>query len=110
VDAAAANADAATKAEARAKADSDAATGEDPRETMARELVRAADGAWQIAEGARRAGQEVSEILDDPVGRQTLNRLLITPRTVREHPDLLRSFAAYISPDGKKARIDLIQD
>ena len=60
----------------------------------------------------RRAGQarhEVSSILDDPVGRIALNRLLITPETVREHPELLRSFAAYITPDGRRARIDLAQ-
>jgi putative drug exporter of the RND superfamily len=81
----------------------------DPRETMARELARAADGAGQIAEGARRAQQEVSEIIKDPVGRNVLDRLLITPRTLREHPDLLKSFAAYISPDGRLARLDLIQ-
>ena len=63
----------------------------------------------QIAEGARRAVQEVAEILQDPVGRHTLDRLLVTPRTVREHPDLVRSFAAYISPDGQRARIDVVQ-
>ena len=80
-----------------------------PREMMVHELARAADGAGQIADGARRAKQEVSEILDDPVGRDTLDRLLITPRTIREHPDLLKSFAAYISPDGRLTRIDLIQ-
>ena len=51
--------------------------------------------------------QEVTKILDDPVGRHALDRLLITPETVREHPDLLQSFAAYISPDGKRARIDV---
>jgi len=81
----------------------------DPRELMVHQLARAADGAGQIADGARRAGQEVTEILDDPVGRRTLDRLLVTPRTVREHPDLLKSFEAYISPDGRYARLDVIQ-
>jgi RND superfamily putative drug exporter len=81
----------------------------DPREMMAGELSRAAEGAGQIAEGAQRARQEVSEILDDPVGRHTLDRLLVTPRTIAEHPDLRKSFDAYISPDGREARIDVIQ-
>jgi RND superfamily putative drug exporter len=82
----------------------------DPRQTLIHELARAAEGAGQIAAGAQRAGEAVAEILEDPVGRHTLDRLLISPRTVREHPDLLKSFAAYISPDGKRARIDVIQD
>jgi RND superfamily putative drug exporter len=38
-----------------------------------------------------------------------LERLLINPRTIREHPELLKSFEAYISRDGKTARIDLTQ-
>jgi RND superfamily putative drug exporter len=87
-----------------------AAAGEsDPRAFLITELTHAATGAGQIAAGARRAGEEVAEILNDPVGRHALDRLLITPRTVREHPDLLKSFAAYISPDGRRARIDVIQ-
>ena len=81
----------------------------DPRAEMVRELTRAADGAGQIADGARRAREEVSEVLDDPVGRHSLDRLLITPQTVREHPELLQSFAAYMSPDGRTARIDVVQ-
>ena len=76
---------------------------------MLHELTRAADGAAQIAEGASRAHREVSEILADPVGRQALDRLLIDERTVNEHPELLRSFAAYITPDGHHARIDVTQ-
>ncbi|MBX6313792.1 MAG: MMPL family transporter [Isosphaeraceae bacterium] len=82
----------------------------DPRETMLRELVRAANGAGQIADGARRARQEVTAILNDPVGRRALDRLLITPRNIKEHPELLRAFAAYISPDGRHARIDITQE
>src|SRR5262249_49814122 len=76
---------------------------------MYHELTRAADGAGQIVDGARRAREEVSEILADPVGRQALNRLLITPKNVSGHPELRESFAAYISPDGHLARIDLVQ-
>jgi putative drug exporter of the RND superfamily len=80
---------------------------DDPRDSMARELTRAAEGAGRVASGAVRARHEISSILEDPVGRGALNRLLITPETVHEHPELLRSFAAYITPDGRRARIDL---
>src|SRR5207247_970432 len=76
----------------------------DPREVLIDELTRAATGAAQIAAGARRAVVEVGEMLDDPVGRHALDRLLITPRTVAEHPDLLKSFAAYVSPARRPAR------
>jgi RND superfamily putative drug exporter len=79
------------------------------RQALINELSRAAEGAGQIAQGARRAGEEIAEILDDPVGRHALDRLLISPRTVREHPELLQSFAAYISADGRLARIDAVQ-
>ncbi len=82
---------------------------EDPRELMLQELTRAAEGAGQIADGAKRARDEISSILKDPVGRRALDRLLITPATVREHPELRRSFAAYLSPDGHLARFDLVQ-
>jgi RND superfamily putative drug exporter len=81
----------------------------DPRELMLRELARAAEGAGQIAEGAQRASREVTSMLNDPVGRNALNRLLITPENVREHPELGESFRAYISPNGHYARIDLVQ-
>lgn len=81
--------------------------GEDPRDAMVRELSRAAEGAGQIGDGARRARHEVSSILADPVGRRALDRLLITPETVRDNPELTRSFEAYLSADGKLARIDL---
>ena len=106
VDNAGTSAVAAAVAPAPAPADNAAS---DPRQTLIQELSHAAAGAGQIAEGARRAGQEVAEILQDPVGRHTLDRLLVTPRTVREHPDLLKSFAAYIAPDGQRARIDVVQ-
>ena len=81
----------------------------DPRADMLLELTRAAAGAGQLAAGAAHARHEVSSILEDPVGRRALDRLLITPETVREHPELRRSFAAYITPDGLRSRIDLTQ-
>jgi RND superfamily putative drug exporter len=81
----------------------------DARETMLGELNRAAEGAGEIADGARRAGHEVSSILSDPVGRQTLDRLLINAETVKDHPELLRSFGIYINPDGRRARIEVAQ-
>jgi RND superfamily putative drug exporter len=83
--------------------------GDDPRELMARELARAADGAGEIAEGAARARREVSSILGDPVGRRALDRLLVNDDTVRQHPELTESFATYITPDGHRARLDLTQ-
>ena len=73
------------------------------------ELTRAADGAGRIAAGAAQARHEVSSILENPVGRRALNRLMITPETVRDHPELRRSFDAYITPDGHRSRIDLTQ-
>ncbi len=82
---------------------------DDPRNVLLHELTRAADGAGRIAVGAAQARHEVSSILEDPVGRRALNRLMITPETVRDHPELRQSFAAYISPDGHRSRIDLTQ-
>jgi putative drug exporter of the RND superfamily len=81
----------------------------DARGEMLKELVLAADGAGQIADGALRAQREIDGILNDPVGRHALDRLLVTPKTVQEHPELKRSFAAYMSTDGHYARIDLTQ-
>ena len=48
-------------------------------------------------------------MLANPVGRKALSQLMITPSTIADHPDLQRSFAAYIAPDGRRARINLIQ-
>ena len=76
---------------------------------MVSELSKAADGAGRIAVGAGLATKEVSSILDDPVGRRALDRLLINAETVRDHPELLESFAAYITPDGRRTRIDVAQ-
>lgn len=82
---------------------------EQPGETLLRELTRAAEGASQIADGAELAHRELEVILNDPLGRRALDRLLITPETVKENPELLKSFAAYITPDGRHARIDVVQ-
>jgi RND superfamily putative drug exporter len=82
---------------------------EKPQAVLLRELTRAADGAAQIAGGAVRANREVTVILSDPVGRRALDRLLIDDQTVHDNPELKRSFAAYITPDGQRARIDLTQ-
>ena len=48
-------------------------------------------------------------MLENPVGRRALTQIMITPETVRDHPELRRSFDAYISADGHRARIDLTQ-
>jgi RND superfamily putative drug exporter len=82
---------------------------EPPHEGMLAELSRAAEGAGRIAEGAARAQREVATILADPVGRRALDHLLITPETVRDHPELAQCFTAYLTPDGRRARFDLTQ-
>ncbi len=82
---------------------------DDPRTRLIDELFHAADGAGEIVAGAGRASREVGAILTDPVGRRALDRLLIDERTVKENPELNRSFATYITPDGHSARIDLTQ-
>ena len=81
----------------------------DPRNVLVHELTRAADGAGRIAVGAAQARHEVSSILENPVGRRALNRLMINEETVRDHPELRRSLGAYITPDGHRSRIDLTQ-
>ncbi|MEW4570511.1 MMPL family transporter [Tautonia sp. JC769] len=83
--------------------------GDGPVAQLLRELARAAEGAGQIAEGASLARREISNILEDPVGRRALDRLLIDERTIEENPELLRGFEAYLSEDGRRARIDLEQ-
>ncbi|OJW26935.1 MAG: multidrug RND transporter [Planctomycetales bacterium 71-10] len=88
-------------------AEAPAAPPEKPAQTLLRELTRAAEGAGQIAAGAARAHREVSAMLSDPLGARALDRLLITPETVKENPELLKSFEAYITDDGKRARIDV---
>jgi RND superfamily putative drug exporter len=74
------------------------------------QLTRAAVGASQISDGIRKASKEISTILDDPVGRHSLNHLLINSETIRDHPELAESLDNYITLDGKSARFDLSQD
>jgi RND superfamily putative drug exporter len=74
------------------------------------QLSRAADGASKIADGIRKASHQISTILADPVGRRSLDRLLVDPETIREHPELRESFETYIARDGKFARFDLTQE
>jgi RND superfamily putative drug exporter len=73
------------------------------------QLMKAASGASEIADGIRRASNEITAILNDPVGQQSLDRLLITQNTIRDHPEILESLDNYITPDGKTTRIDITQ-
>jgi putative drug exporter of the RND superfamily len=82
---------------------------EKPAEVLLRDLTKAAGGAALIADGAGRASREVTGILNDPVGHRALDHLLVNDQTVHDYPELKRSFAAYITPDGHRARIDLTQ-
>ncbi len=79
------------------------------RERMLDDLAHAASDAGRIADGGRRAEEAVTTILDDPLGRVLLNHVLITPTDVHDHPELKASLATYVSPDGRLARIDLVQ-
>lgn len=81
----------------------------DPRKAQVDELLRAAEGADRIAEGAGRGSKELLTILEDPVGRRALDQLLLDQGTVNDHPEIRRSFKVYLTPDGHKARLDLAQ-
>jgi putative drug exporter of the RND superfamily len=81
----------------------------DPRHLLINELTGGALGAGRIAEGAALARHEVASMLENPVGRRALNRLMITDETICRHPELRRSFSAYITQDGHRSRIDLTQ-
>ncbi len=78
-------------------------------DATAEQLAKAVAGAGQLSDGVRQASKEIATILDDPVGRLALDRLLITPQTVRDHPELADSFQTYFTPDGKMARLDVLQ-
>ena len=67
-----------------------------PVAELLRELTRAADGAGQIADGAGQARREIANILEDPVGRRALDRLLINEQTIEENPEILRSLDYYL--------------
>ena len=79
------------------------------RERMLEDLARAASDAARIADGGRRAEEAVATILDDPLGRVVLDHVLITAADLRAHPELKAGLAAYVSDDGRLARIDLVQ-
>ena len=82
---------------------------ERPAQRVAPRVKPRADSAGRIADGAAQVRDEVSSILENPVGRRALNRLMITQETVRDHPELRRSYEAYITSDGRRSRIDLTQ-
>ena len=82
---------------------------EDARTRQVGALLKAAEGAGRIAEGLGRAKRELETVLDDPVGRRALDHLLVNRATITDHPELARSFATYITPDGHYARLDVAQ-
>lgn len=92
------------------KVEKPAEKAEDPRSRMLDQLIQAADGALKIAQGAERAQRELSLILKDKVGERALDRLLVRSDTLAENADLRESLKAYISPDGRLARLDATQD
>jgi RND superfamily putative drug exporter len=74
---------------------------------MIDQLALATDGASRIADGIKRASNQITTILNDPVGKAALDRLLIDPETIRDHPEIRASLDTYISRDGHAARFDL---
>jgi RND superfamily putative drug exporter len=79
------------------------------REEILKELTRAAQQAERIAEGGRRARAAIDAMLEDPLGREVLDRLLVTLEDLRVHRGLRQAVDFYISPDGRTARFDLTQ-
>jgi RND superfamily putative drug exporter len=79
----------------------------DPTEAMLKDLTRAADGARQIVEGSGLAERELKTIIDSPVGRRALDRLLITPENIKSEPRLQEALGVYISNDGRMTRFDI---
>lgn len=79
----------------------------DPTETLLVELTRAADGALQIANGSDLAQRELKTIIDSPVGRRALDRLLITPENIKAEPRLREALDVYCSNDGRITRLDI---
>lgn len=79
----------------------------DPTEAMLKDLTRAADGARQIVEGSDLAQRELKTIIDSPVGRRALDRLLITPENIKAEPRLQEALGVYISNDGRMTRFDI---
>lgn len=79
----------------------------DPTEAMLKDLTRAADGARQIVEGSGLAERELKTIIESPVGRRALDRLLITPENIKAEPRLQEALGVYISNDGRMTRFDI---
>jgi RND superfamily putative drug exporter len=75
--------------------------------TMIEGLDRGARGAGDLSKGSRRVSEALAAILEDPEHRVALNRLLITPADLTDHPELRTALAYYLSPDGRRARIEL---
>ena len=96
-----------TKVEAAKKADVPAPTKYDPTESLLKELTKAADGASRINAGSDLASRELKTIIESPVGRRALDRLLITPENIQNEPRLREALDVYISPDGKLTRLDI---
>jgi RND superfamily putative drug exporter len=71
------------------------------------DLARAAAAARQLGEGGRRAREAVDDILADSYARSLLAHLLITTKDRHQNPRLREALDAYISPDGRRARIDV---
>jgi RND superfamily putative drug exporter len=79
------------------------------RRLQLEDLTRVGSEAARIAEGGRRAEEAVATIVDDPLGRFLLDHVLITAADLRAHPELKAGIDAYLSDDGRLARIDLVQ-
>lgn len=77
----------------------------EPR-TLVEKLTKAAEGARMIADGTRLAYKEIGVIVEDPVGIEAVDRLLLTEQNIKEHPELKAAFEEYVSGDGKTTRID----
>jgi RND superfamily putative drug exporter len=79
------------------------------RQRMLEDLAHAGSDAARIADGGRRALEAMAAILDDPLGRALLDHVLITAADLHAHPELKAGLDAYVSRDGRLARIDLVQ-
>jgi RND superfamily putative drug exporter len=100
------------KSRANPKAKDDVAKKAEPpkpdlTDSMLKDITKAADGASRINQGSALAGRELKTIIDSPVGRRALDRLLITPENIRDEPRLREALNVYISSDGRLTRLDI---
>lgn len=79
----------------------------DPTDALLIELTKAADGALRIKTGSDLAQKELSTIIESPVGRRALDRLLITPENIKAEPRLREALDVYVSSDGRITRLDI---